>query len=315
MERETPVVILTFNRPDLTERLMQVVTAAQPKKLFLVSDGPRDEHASDILKVDESRRILEREMPNVEVVHMFSEKNQGCRLRVQSALNEIFSLVDRAIILEDDCIPTVDFFRYSGELLERYKDDCSVGTICGTNLRPSKLRWPDSRTRISSKPRPEVSSYLFSKIFFPWGWASWARTWKLYDADATIWSQKAVRDMVFDQFSTKRERMFWDQKFTWVQNGFSTWDYQLVLTHLANNLLVAVPSANLISNVGQRPDATHTTNISWDANLPTGELATPLVHPSSVQRSARYDSKLAKIHPRTLPGRLADRLRAMRSRR
>ncbi len=39
----TPILFLTFNRPDLTQRVFDEIKKAQPKQLFWVSDGARNE--------------------------------------------------------------------------------------------------------------------------------------------------------------------------------------------------------------------------------------------------------------------------------
>jgi len=46
------------------------------------------------------------------IIYEFSEKNLGCKIRISSGLNWVFSKVDHAIILEDDCIPDPSFFSF-----------------------------------------------------------------------------------------------------------------------------------------------------------------------------------------------------------
>ena len=57
----------------------------------------------------------------------------GCAKRIVSGLDWVFSRVDRAIILEDDCLAHPDFFRFCEELLTRYEDNERIMQICGTN--------------------------------------------------------------------------------------------------------------------------------------------------------------------------------------
>ena len=40
-----------------------------------------------------------------------------------SGISWVFSQVEEAIILEDDCVPHLSFFRFCEEMLERYRTD------------------------------------------------------------------------------------------------------------------------------------------------------------------------------------------------
>ena len=76
------------------------------------------------------------------------------------------------IILEDDCLPSADFFRFTTELLDRYADKKSVGLISGS----SRLRGRS----VSD------SSYDFSADVRIWGWATWARTWQSFSGSGDL---------------------------------------------------------------------------------------------------------------------------------
>jgi len=39
---KSPVLFLIFNRPDETIRVFQEIKKAQPEKLFIAADGPRE---------------------------------------------------------------------------------------------------------------------------------------------------------------------------------------------------------------------------------------------------------------------------------
>jgi hypothetical protein len=66
----------------------------------------------------------------------FSDWNLGCGRRVSSGLDWVFSTVDRAIILEDDCLASRGFFSFCDALLERYCDNESVWVISGNSYQP-----------------------------------------------------------------------------------------------------------------------------------------------------------------------------------
>jgi hypothetical protein len=123
----TPVVFLVFNRPDLTERVFSRIAEAKPKTLLLIADGPRN--AKEAVLCDQVRKIVNRIDWECKVLRNFSDVNLGCKHRVASGLDWVFSQVDEAIILEDDCLPSHSFFYFSQTLLERFRDDDRVFMI------------------------------------------------------------------------------------------------------------------------------------------------------------------------------------------
>src|SRR3977135_321358 len=147
---ETPVAFIIFNRPHTTERVFAEIARARPRKLLVVADGPRTNNEGDQEKYAATRDIVERVDWDCEVLKHFSDVNLGCNFAVSSGISWVFSQVEEAIILEDDCLPHPSFFRFCAELLEKFRDDERVAAIGGTNLL---LNWPR-----------DSQSYYFSLI-------------------------------------------------------------------------------------------------------------------------------------------------------
>src|SRR5688500_1998308 len=128
----TPVAFIVFNRPDLTMRVFEAIRHARPQKLFIIADGPRN--SEERSRCEHTRRVVERVDWPCTVERNYSEQNMGCRNRIVSGLDWIFSQVEEAIILEDDCLPAPDFFAFCAELLQRYRGDDRIMHITGTNF-------------------------------------------------------------------------------------------------------------------------------------------------------------------------------------
>jgi hypothetical protein len=197
-----------------------------------------------------------------EVVTEFADHNLGLKVRVSSGLDWVFGLVDRAIVLEDDCRPSSSFFRYCEELLGRYADDERVFSISGDNFQNGR--------------HPERESYYFSRYAHVWGWATWRRVWNEYDLTMSTWP--ALRDArwLARQFDTAAEVRYWTRIFDAVYaDEIDTWDYQLFFTALRTGGLTALPAVNLVSNIGFRRDATHIKYRNALAEIAAGELGFP----------------------------------------
>ena len=271
----TPVVFLIFRRPDLTARVFEAIRQAQPAKLLVVADGPRNKE--EALLCQQSRAITENIDWDCEVLRNYSNVNMGCRDRVSSGLTWAFEQVEEAIILEDDCLPHSSFFRYCEILLEKYRHDTRVMQIGGNNslCAPNNLEF----------------SYYFSGLAHIWGWATWKRAWNLFDVKISRWPKLRSNLDFLDIFENAREIKYRVHLFDKVfENKIDTWDYSWLFAVLTQNGLTILPKVNLISNIGFREDATHTTNLSSSrASLTVAKLKFPLHHPEFMIRSKTAD--------------------------
>ena len=147
-----PVALFVFNRPDLTAQVFDVVRAAKPPVLFVSADGPRPDRPDDERLCRETREIVQSVDWPCEVHWNLRDQNLGCGPAMSQGISWVFEHVDRAIILEDDCIPDPTFFPFCDELLERYQDDSRVLQIAGSNLDAPAAAFAARATR--SPPSP-----------------------------------------------------------------------------------------------------------------------------------------------------------------
>lgn len=278
MPLNTPVVFLVFKRPDTTAQVFNAIRQAQPRTLLIVADGPRQSNPEEQEKCLAVRSLLDRIDWTCDVHRNYSENNLGCKRRVASGLDWAFDLVDRAIILEDDCLPHPSFFQFCEELLDRFAEDERVMTISGNNFQRNRKATPHS--------------YYFSRHMHCWGWATWQRAWKHFDIQMTLWPELRKQQFLRSIFSSRRAQQYWYNIFNNVHRGeIDSWAYiwqYVIWTHSGLNIH---PRHNLVSNIGFGPDSTHTTSIDspW-ADLPAEEMTFPLIHPRTLLRDWRADS-------------------------
>lgn len=269
-----PVAYIVFNRPDHTRLSLARIREMKPRQLFIVADGPRLGMPEDARLCDEVRELVAEIDWDCDVRQDYSERNLGCKVRVTSGLDWVFSHVDRAIVLEDDCIPHPDFFAFCDDLLDRYADDPRVATITGGNFQDGRRRGD--------------SSYYFSRYVHGWGWATWQRAWSLRDPEITFWDTWRRSEEWRSTVPDPVERRYWGRAFDRVGNG-DIWDYQWLASTWYHGGLTATPNVNLVSNIGFGPEALHTTDpTSPFADLPVTSLG-PLTHPSDITVDVEAD--------------------------
>jgi len=285
---KTPVLFLVFNRPDTTRRVFEAVREARPERLFVAADGPREGVAGDQEKCRKVREIATSVDWDCEVSTLFRERNLGCRIAVSSAIDWVFEQEEKAIILEDDCLPDPTFFAFCETLLERYREDERIAQIGGDNFQFGRRRGP--------------YSYYFSRYNHIWGWASWRRAWKHYDAAMSLWPEIREGGRLNDWLMDRRLVRYWTYHFEETFRGrIDTWDYPWTFACWVQGALTVLPSVNLVSNIGFGKEGTHTKGMSRIACLKTEPISFPLAHPSCMLRDAGADACTERlVYPSSL---------------
>lgn len=299
------VLILFFNRSKTLKLVFDEVRKARPSKLFLYQDGPRNE--KDIEGIKACREIVDNIDWECEVHRKYQEKNEGCDPSNYNAQKWAFSIVDKCIVFEDDSIPSVSFFRFCKELLDKYENDERISIISGFN--PQEIT-------------PNIPyDYFFSNTFSIWGWASWKRVidkwdeqhsflddkFNMHQLNALIKQRKYLKDFVY---ACKCHR----------ETGRAYYETIFLASMLFNSGLSIVPTRNMINNLGPISDSTHY-NTSLKT-MPRGqrhiftmkryELIDEIKHPRYVIENVEYKDTYFKImgwrHPWIKIGRSIEEL-------
>ena len=271
----TAVGFFTFNRLDTTKEVFEQIRIAKPERLYLVSDGPRKNREGEAETVAKVREYVESHIDwECKVIKNYADANMGCKKRMSSGITWLLQNEKQAIILEDDCKPTQDFFRFMEEMLERYKDDERVMMVSGYMLL---------------KHVHIKDSYTFSEFATIWGWATWRRAWEHYDVQISDWEELKKRGELKRKFTILGyikavkdfDSVYYNRKDAW---GIQ-WFYTLVKERGLN----VVPSVNMVENLGfGREDATHTKG-GTDQDFTTYPMIFPLKHPTTVALDVDYD--------------------------
>ena len=264
----TPILFLVFNRPSTTIKVFDVIKKIKPKYLYIAADGPRENKTGEKEQCEEVRAIVKKIDWECELKTLFRDKNLGCRVAISGAIDWFFDNVNEGIILEDDCIPSLTFFPYCEELLNKYRDDKMVMTISG-DASPFKNKFNDSKC-----------SYFFSHYPLIWGWATWKRAWESYDVDLKNWNEIKKDKKSFPVLKKWIQRTYWimifDKIYTKKKNS---WAYQWTYNSLINDGLAIIPKSNLTFNIGYGDDSTH---YRWGKDyrieFPVRDMDFPLVH-------------------------------------
>ena len=261
----TPILIVTFNRPDFLKKVILVLEKIKPKRIYFKIDGPRLGNKNDEEQILKIKKIINRIQWKCKKFIFQSKKNLGSRDNPIKGINWLFSLEKKGIILEDDCIPDKSFFKYCEELLVKYENNKNVSMISGrNNLEKTNIK----------------SSYYFT-FGNTWGWATWRRAWRFNDVKLKNWNNKKLKKNfyknlknypIFLQILEDRCSKIKKNKIN------SAWDYQWFFSTISRNMIGIIPSVNLVRNLGFDERSTHTKSNKKLYSIKSHKINFPLKH-------------------------------------
>lgn len=287
-ETKSPVLFIVFNRPNETRAVFDALRAARPKRLYVAADAPRKNKPGESTRCAETLSIFEEVDWPCEVFLKINEHNLGSHTSIPQAIDWFFDNEEEGIVLEDDCIPSVSFFRYCDELLERYRDNERVMWINGSN--------------IGYKNGEQKPQYLYSAYAISWGWASWRSAWSMFRPE---FRQSMPRAQVASALqyglgnSSLTTWLHWKYTFEYAYS-IKNWDFRWLLAMWAHRGLACTPTVNLIRNVGFGIEAMHE-NKENDSrghikeNEITGEFPDPVIMSISPSLEAHLNRNLYRI--------------------
>lgn len=285
---DVPVKTNIWIRPECQKRQFDVIKKARPSILFIVSDGGRNE--KEWKAINENRKLFDEGIDwNCKVYKLYMDKNVGMYTAANEYRKFIWSKVDRCIFMEDDQIPSISFFRFCADLLEKYKDDQRIECICGMNHLGQS---------------PEVKAdYFFSRQGSIWGYATWKRVFEVrnfqYTSDPYIMKLLKQRTR-HNPIAWKRLNAYGIQeKYEGHVPGQEFW---IEFNMYSQNRLQIIPKVNLISNVGATEDAAHARKLNelpkWLQKvyyMPIYEMKFPIKYTDYVIPDVEYEEKRNKI--------------------
>lgn len=277
---DTPILFVIFNRPDFTKITFSRIREARPKRIFIAADGPRKNRPDDIEKCRTTRELVLSMIDwDCEVKTLFRDTNLGCGTAVSGAIDWFFEHVEEGIILEDDCLPIPFFFTFAHTMLERYRNDARIMHISGNNFVTSITTTDD---------------ILFSNYTHSWGWATWRRSWKLYDFNLTDLEETFEKNQF--KFLDKEARNYWLSVLRNTKaGGNDIWDYQWIYTTWRNGGVSIIPKWNLVTNIGFGENSTHTSQDDGRFSSIITKEFDLVSFPNKIEANEKFDNQFFKI--------------------
>jgi hypothetical protein len=279
-----PILITTFVRHESLNVLFGTIKKIKPKTLFLVSDGPRADYPQDIKKIEKCRQIFMGVDWDCDVHHIYFDENHGILGAAHKAIRIAFELVEELILLEDDSVPSVDFFNFADEMISKYRDDERVLLISGSN--PYNIN------------RDIESDYFFSKFFTSGAVCYWKRTYDtLVDTYEMLKNKEINLKTVYRNIDKTSFKLLLQATKLSEYNDYFSFEKVTFNTLILNNQVGIIPKINLVSFYSNSEDSAHSyerpeilpKTLRGLHNFPLESLVLPIKHPNII-----FDDILAK---------------------
>jgi hypothetical protein len=244
-QEKISVVIFSYNRPRHLTHLYTALSQLEVSARYcfhFFHDGPKTDTTQEIHASIAATESFVPLLRNYEI--KINATNLGLARSIKNGLNSVFSVHQKAIILEDDIIPKAHFFDVMDYFLDSEVNNALIGSVTGANT--------------TKFPFFTRSDFLLSGRHSSWGWGTWANRWNAIDWDC------AESNFLNDKNLLKKVRRVSPDLVRYAQlqkeNKIDSWATFMNIDFIRRNLLCIVPKYNIIENIGFDGSGTHSSN-------------------------------------------------------
>lgn len=256
-----PLALFAFNRPKhLAHTIAALKSNAMAKEtpVFVFCDGAR--HSGEAEQVRRVREIAKSMTGFLSLTVIEREHNLGLANSIIDGVSRLCAEYGRVIVLEDDLCTSPDFLQFMNWGLGLYADDDRVASIHGYS-------YP-----IDNRGAPQ--SY-FLRGADCWGWSTWARAWKHFEADGKkLLSELEKRNLGY-HFDYNGNSSFMEMLRNQIHDKNDSWAIRWHASAYLLDMLTLYPRQSLVVNFGFDDSGTHCSAVDLYATQ-LGSVSGPL---------------------------------------
>lgn len=282
-----PIVLFAFNRPSHLAACLESLRTnpeAAASALHIFCDGPR--HDGDAEGTAAVRRIARAAQGFASVTVVEQPENRGLARSVIAGVTALLASNETVIVVEDDLVVAPGFLRFMNDALTLYAADERVASIHG-------YVYP------VSGPLPAT---FFLRGADCWGWATWARAWKVFEADGAALLGALRASGLERRFDLDGAYPYTGMLSAQVAGRNASWAVRWHASCFLRDMLTLYPGQSLVRNIGNDASGTHCADTArFEVEFPN--------RPPALQRIPLVESEDArKAFAHFLRGTLSERI-------
>ena len=237
-----PIALFAYNRPAHLARTLAALRKnelAAQTDLHIFSDGPKSD--KDAPLVDAVRASL-RDVPGFKSVSVVPRPaNVGLANSIIQGVSDVCERSGRLVVLEDDMVTSPWFLRYMNDGLKTYESDPEVISIHGY-VYPVQSSLPET---------------FFLRGADCWGWATWARGWKLFNPDGSALLTQLEQRELTHAFDFDGAYAYTAMLRGQIAGQNNSWAIRWYASAFLLDKLTLYPGRSLVQNIGLDASGTH----------------------------------------------------------
>ena len=241
----SPIAFFVYNRPKHTKKTLTFLKKnklAKKSLIYIFSDEAKDEQSKK--KVLEVRKIIKdiTGFKNKKII--IRKKNFGLAKNFISGITQVCNKYGKIIVLEDDNLTSPFFLNYMNDALNVYSANKNVASISGYS-------YPINNNK---------KGYYFLRLADSWGWATWKRSWDLYEKNGKKILKKLSTKKIRYDFNFGDSFDFYRMLENFCSKKNNSWSIRWYGSMFLNKKLTLFPPKSFIENIGMDNSGIHSIN-------------------------------------------------------
>ena len=242
-----PIVLFCYNRPWHTQMCLDALAQnpeAKYSTLYIYCDGEKNDSSEEAAENIKQVRIIVRSETRFKEVYIIEqETNKGLTGSIIAGVSEIINRYGKIIVLEDDIVPSVGFLKYMNEALALYMIEEKVGCIHAWNYCLDSNDYNDST--------------FFLRGADCWGWATWARSWNLFNQDGRELLNSIIIEKLEFDFDRRGTHPFTIMLKDQIEGKNDSWAIRWHASLFLMGKYCLQPTKSIVKNIGLDSSGVH----------------------------------------------------------
>ena len=241
----SPIAFFAYNRPIHTKKTLKYLKEnklAKKSLIYIFLDAPKDKKSKN--KVIEVRKVINNANGFKKKIIILRKKNFGLANNFIKGIGYVVKKHGKIIVLEDDNLTSPFFLNYMNEALNLYAKNSKVASISGYS-------YP-----IDSKKK----NYYFLRLADSWGWATWKRSWNLYEKNGNKLMKEIEKKNQSKEFNFENSYDFMRILRNYCLKLKNYWSIRWYASMYLKNKLTLFPPKSFIENIGMDNSGVHADN-------------------------------------------------------
>jgi hypothetical protein len=240
MRELAPIVLFTYNRPIHTKKVLDALSLNLESKrsiLYIFCDGPKENASNtNIENINAVRALAKNENRFLKIVVVEQPENKGLANSIIDGVSLVLKDFNTIIVLEDDILPSLGFLEYMNEALYLYENENNVGCIHAWNYNLDNSDYSEST--------------FFIRGADCWGWATWRRSWKLFNSNSKSLLREVKSRNLEYEFDKRGTYEFTKMLQSQIDGKIDSWAIRWYASMFLEGKYCLQPVRSIVRNIG-----------------------------------------------------------------